>query len=374
MARTDHQDMRGLAADHSERHAQSVLDWFDQHGRKDLPWQRDPTPYRVWVSEIMLQQTQVAVVIPYFERFTERFPTVLGLAEAPADELMALWSGLGYYARARHLHRAATLIRDQHGGVFPTAIESLLALPGIGRSTAGAILSLALDQRHPILDGNVKRVLARASGIQGWPGQGAVLDQLWTLAERLTPRRRVGAYNQAMMDLGAILCTRRAPDCVRCPLAAWCVARATGRQHELPSPRPRRALPLRTTRMLVVLDPAGAILLERRPPVGIWGGLWSLPEMAPTEDPADWCLTRLGILPHRVEMSEARRHTFSHFNLDIQIAVIRLDRLPTRIGESSRDQRWLDAAELGTVGLPTPVKVILETLGQGRPTASGESS
>jgi A/G-specific adenine glycosylase len=352
--------------------ADAVLAWFDWHGRKDLPWQRDPTPYRVWVSEIMLQQTQVAVVIPYFERFVAQFPTVSDLAEAPEDRLMALWSGLGYYARARNLHRAAVLIRDRHGGEFPSALEPLLALPGVGRSTAGAVLSLALDQRHPILDGNVKRVLARAFGVDGWPGQGGVLDQLWTLAERLTPDTRVGAYNQGMMDLGATLCTRRAPACDRCPVSEPCVARRLNRQAELPTPRPRRALPERQTLMLLLVSPAGEVLLERRPGSGIWGGLWSLPEIEPTEDPLDWCLLRFGVLPNRVEKGAPRRHSFSHFSMEIRIAILRLGSAPTRIGDDAGSQRWLTPADLATVGVPTPIKAILDAVDLGLPAQQGD--
>ncbi|MFB1489076.1 MULTISPECIES: A/G-specific adenine glycosylase [unclassified Thiocapsa] len=354
-----------MSADPSEWFGEAVLGWFDRHGRKDLPWQRDPTPYRVWVSEIMLQQTQVAVVIPYFERFVAQFPTVAELAEAPEDRLMALWSGLGYYARARNLHRAAGLIRDLHGGVFPVTIEPLLALPGIGRSTAGAVLSLALDQPHPILDGNVKRVLARAFGVEGWPGQSAVLKRLWTLAEQLTPPSRVGAYNQGMMDLGATLCTRRAPACERCPVSERCVARRSGRQAELPTPRPRRSSPQRETLMLLLVDPDGEILLERRPKSGIWGGLWSLPEIAPGADPRDWCLARLGVPPARVEMIGARRHTFSHFHLDIRIALVQLEVTPSRVADDA-DRRWLNLADLAALGTPAPVKGILDHFQAGR--------
>jgi A/G-specific adenine glycosylase len=349
-----------------------VLAWFDRHGRKDLPWQRDPTPYRVWVSEIMLQQTQVAVVIPYFERFIERFPTVADLAEAPEDRLMALWAGLGYYARARNLHRAACLIRDRHGGEFPTAIEPLLALPGIGRSTAGAVLSLALDQCHPILDGNVKRVLSRAFGVEGWPGQGAVLDRLWTLAEYLTPATRVGAYNQGMMDLGATLCTRRAPACGRCPVSEHCVARRSNRQSELPASRPRRTLPERSTLMLLIVDPDGAMLLERRPESGIWGGLWSLPEIAPGDDPRDWCLLRFGALPKQVEMLGTRRHTFTHFSLDIRIALVQLESAPAGVDDDA-SRRWLNRADLVAVGMPAPVKAILDTVRFGGPAQQGDA-
>ncbi|NCA70247.1 MAG: A/G-specific adenine glycosylase [Sphingobacteriia bacterium] len=351
--------------------APALLSWREHSGRKDLPWQREPTPYRVWVSEIMLQQTQVAVVIPYFERFLARLPTVLDLAGIAEDELMALWSGLGYYARARHLHRAARQIRDQHGGIVPTQIESLLTLPGIGRSTAGAILSLALDQRHPILDGNVKRVLARVFGITGWPGQTAVSARLWTLAEQHTPETQVAAYNQGMMDLGATVCTRRAPACERCPLADRCVAHQTERQHELPTPRPRRPLPERRTLMLLIVDPAGEVLLQRRPGTGIWGGLWSLPELDPSADPSDWCLTRLGRLPRRVEMGLSRRHTFSHFQLMIDLAVVHLDAAATRAGDDP-GLRWLGRQALADIGLPTPVKAILESHQQGLPQPSGD--
>jgi A/G-specific adenine glycosylase len=342
----------------SDSIAGPLLDWFDRAGRKDLPWQRDPTPYRVWVSEIMLQQTQVAVVIPYFVRFMARFPTLADLAEAPTDAVLAQWSGLGYYARARHLHRAGALIQERHGGVFPTDVAALQALPGIGRSTAGAILSLALGQRHPILDGNVKRVLARRFGVKGWPGQASVLAGLWRLAERYTPAERVGAYNQAMMDLGATLCTRSAPDCNRCPLTATCVARLAGRQRELPQARPARILPQRETLMILARNAQEEILVERRPPAGIWGGLWSLPETAPGTDPADWCRERLGCAPLRVEMLPTRRHTFSHFALDIRIAEVRLAGPQPGIAEGGEKQ-WASAAAIGGIGLPAPVRSII---------------
>ncbi len=342
-----------------------MLAWFGHSGRKDLPWQREPTPYRVWVSEIMLQQTQVAVVIPYFERFMARFPTLADLADAPLDAVLALWSGLGYYARARNLHRAAGLIRDRHGGAFPTAFADVQALPGIGRSTAGAILSLACGQRHPILDGNVKRVLARCFGIEGWPGRPDVLAQLWELADRCTPAEQAGPYNQGMMDLGATLCIRGKPACPDCPLASACVAHAQGRQPELPAPRPRREVPVRATRMLAVLDPAGEILLERRLPAGIWGGLWSLPEIALTESPEDWCLTRFGVTPRQVEMLPARRHTFSHFVLDMHLAIIYLSRYPARVGDDD-DQCWMSKTRIPALGIPTPVSKILNELNTGR--------
>lgn len=307
----------------------------------------------------MLQQTQVAVVIPYFERFMGRLPTLTDLAEAPADTVLALWSGLGYYARARNLHRAARLTQERHGGALPSDSAELQALPGIGRSTAGAILSLALGQRHPILDGNVRRVLARRFGVEGWPGQSSVLAELWRLAERHTPTERVGAYNQAMMDLGATLCTRSAPDCPRCPLADACIARRAGRQLELPQPRPARTLPRRATLMILARNPFGEILVERRPPAGIWGGLWSLPEAAPGTDPADWCRERLGRAPLRVEMLPARRHTFSHFVLEIRIALLRVPAAAGGVADQGQ-ARWASGATLRDLGLPAPVRSLIQ--------------
>ncbi len=341
--------------------AQRVLAWFARHGRQDLPWQQTPTLYRVWISEIMLQQTQVAVVIPYFERFMGRFPTLPDLAEAPLDAVLAHWSGLGYYARARNLHRAADQIREQHGGRFPTALDQVQALPGIGRSTAGAILSLAAGQCHPILDGNVKRVLARHFGIEGWSGRAEVLAALWRVSEACTPADRAGDYNQAMMDLGATLCTRTRPDCVRCPLSDTCIARSQGRQRELPAPRPRKPLPERATLMLVVINSAGEILLERRPPTGIWGGLWSLPETSAKTEPEQWCQNQMGLPPLRVDMLAPRRHTFTHYSLMIRIAAITVETTPDSIADGEH-LRWLSVAQASELGLPAPVRKILLAL------------
>ena len=352
-----------------EEFASIVLDWFDRHGRHDLPWQRDPTPYRVWVSEIMLQQTQVSVVIPYFERFMASFPTLADLAAAELDAVLAHWSGLGYYARARNLHRASVLIRERHGGVFPEDFATVESLPGIGRSTAGAILSLACGQRHPILDGNVKRVLARVFGVDGWPGQGSVLAELWRFAECCTPQVRAGSYNQGMMDLGATLCTRARPDCARCPLTGRCVAQVQERQRALPAPRPRQELPTRTTTLLAILDPSGAILLERRPPSGIWGGLWSLPETGVSSSDigslADWCQDRFGVQPERVERLAERRHTFSHYHLRIELARIELGAYPSRVQDGS-GWCWSTLETIGDLGLPAPIARILADLSPRR--------
>ncbi|WP_043757657.1 A/G-specific adenine glycosylase [Imhoffiella purpurea] len=344
-----------------ETFASAVLDWYAVFGRKDLPWQREPAPYPVWVSEIMLQQTQVAVVIPYFERFMTSFPDIGTLANAPVDAVLAHWSGLGYYARARNLHRAAQIVRDRHRGQFPSDFDQVVALPGIGRSTAGAILSLALGQHHPILDGNVKRVLTRCFGIDGWPGSSQILARLWTLAERCTPRNDTGFYNQGMMDLGATLCTRARPACERCPVASHCMARSQNRQHQLPTPRPAKKIPERTTQMLIAMRPTGEILLERRPPSGIWGGLWSLPETPEGRDPGDWSLSQLGQLPAKVEMRPSCRHTFSHYRLDIQVALIRLERGPDRIADDD-GRCWRTPDEALNLGIPAPVKRILEEL------------
>ncbi|NBB92056.1 MAG: A/G-specific adenine glycosylase, partial [Gammaproteobacteria bacterium] len=258
--------------------AQRLLAWWEQHGRHDLPWQQERSPYRVWVAEIMLQQTQVGTVIPYFERFMGRFPDLPSLAHAPIDDVLAHWSGLGYYARARNLHAAAVRCLEEHGGDLPPDAESLERLPGIGRSTANAIVAQAQDRRAPILDGNVKRVLARHAGVEGWPGRSAVLRSLWQEAEALTPQDRARDYTQAIMDLGATLCTPRRPACERCPVDEDCFARRADRVEELPAPKPKRSRPLRDATLVIIENDRGELLLQRRPPSGIWGGLWSLPE------------------------------------------------------------------------------------------------
>jgi A/G-specific adenine glycosylase len=339
-----------------------VLDWFDRSGRKDLPWQRDVTPYRVWVSEIMLQQTQVQTVIPYFERFVGRFPEVVALAGAPLDAVLHLWSGLGYYARARNLHRAAQAVRDRHAGEFPTDLAAVAALPGVGRSTAGAILSLALGQRQPILDGNVKRVLARYFAIAGWPGQAAVARRLWELVETLTPPARAGHYNQAMMDLGATLCTRSAPDCPRCPLVQSCVAHRKAAVRDYPGRKPAKSLPIRAARLLIVRDPDGRVLLERRPPVGVWGGLWSLPQLELAADPLAWCGDRqIGEGARVTSHWPVRRHTFSHFHLDMHPVEIRLDRPGLRALDGDGIV-WYKPGDPDALGLAAPIRQLLADL------------
>ncbi len=301
-----------------------LLAWWDNHGRHDLPWQRDRDPYRIWVAEIMLQQTQVATVIPYFEAFLERFTNVRALAGASEDDVLHLWSGLGYYARGRNLRRAARLIQERHGGQFPRDLDDLQALPGVGRSTAGAILAQAWGERHPILDGNVKRVLARYHAVEGWPGRSAVLKRLWAHAEAHTPEARVADYTQAIMDLGATLCRGGRPNCAACPVAGGCAARKLGRQADFPGRKPPRARPLRHTAMLLVEDRERRVLLQRRPSQGLWGGLWSFPEVESVEAAADWCVTRLGSLPRRTVELPPVHHGFTHFELEIRPVLVEM--------------------------------------------------
>ncbi|HHS83341.1 MAG TPA: A/G-specific adenine glycosylase, partial [Gammaproteobacteria bacterium] len=300
-----------------DRFAERLLGWYDRHGRKGLPWQENRTAYTVWLAEIMLQQTQVATVIPYYQRFLEYFPHITVLAEADIDEVLHLWSGLGYYARGRNLHRAAQVIRDEHGGVFPQSFEEVVALPGIGRSTAGAILSQAFGQRHPILDGNVKRLLSRIHAVEGWPGKAPVERLLWQLASRYLPHERMADYTQAIMDFGATLCSRTRPACAHCPFADDCHAHQHGREQELPAPRKSSRLPLRRTTLLLITDTEGRVLLERRPPAGIWGGLWSFPECGDEMDPAGWCCEELGCEVELQEPLPPLHHAFSHFRLVI---------------------------------------------------------
>ena len=330
--------------------SQRLLSWYHQHGRKHLPWQQDKTPYRVWVSEIMLQQTQVQTVIPYYERFMARFPEVNALADAPLDEVLHLWTGLGYYARARNLHKAAQQIRDQHGGVFPEEFAAVAALPGIGRSTAGAILSLALSQHHAILDGNVKRVLTRWLAQAGWPGEKRVEQSLWQWAERLTPQQEVADYNQAMMDLGASLCSRSRPQCTLCPLQADCRAWAAGTPTAYPQPKPKRTvLPTRhCTLLLVVADQA--LWLEQRPASGLWGGLYSLPEFADHSAAEAW-LQQQFPGEHTLTALSGFRHTFSHFHLQISPLLVQLSRRPPPACMEGERQLWYNLNQPANVGL-----------------------
>jgi A/G-specific adenine glycosylase len=343
-----------------EDFAARILKWFAVHGRKDLPWQENPTPYRVWISEIMLQQTQVATVIPYYLRFIDSFSDVDTLAAANIDDVLHHWSGLGYYARARNLYEAAVIIRDKFDGEFPAAFDDVVALPGIGRSTAGAILALSLNDRHPILDGNVKRVLARYHAVAGWPGKTAVTRSLWEYAEEHTPTTDVAAYTQAVMDLGATICTRTGPRCGACPLAEDCVAHATGREEDFPGRRMKKARPLKKTQMILVrVD--DSVFLERRPPSGIWGGLWSFPEIDPLQDPSSWCEETLNASPVDVERWPTVRHSFTHYDLDIEPTAVRVEKLSRTVADSD-DSVWYEFHSPQQVGIAAPVAGLIEKL------------
>lgn len=352
----------------SKEFSQRVLAWFDQHGRKDLPWQQDRSPYRVWVSEIMLQQTQVATVIPYFEAFVFRFPSLAQLADATLDDVLSLWSGLGYYARGRNLHRAAQRVRDEFDGDFPQNFEQVLALPGIGRSTAGAILSLAFDQRHPILDGNVKRVLARCFAVAGWPGETAVANQLWAYSEQFTPGRRVADFNQAMMDLGAGVCARSRPRCGECPLSTMCLAHAAESEALYPGKKPKKIIPVRETQMVMLANAQGELLLQRRPPSGIWGGLLSLPEASSNADAVQWCESYLGLEVSEQECWPVMRHTFSHFHLDITPVLMQMNAPAQCVMEGAEWVWYNSSSSIGGPqapgGIPAPVTQLIAKFNQ----------
>lgn len=336
--------------------AQRLIDWQRRHGRHDLPWQRSRDPYRVWIAEIMLQQTQVAAVIPYYTRFLTRFPTLADLAAAPLEEVMPLWSGLGYYARARNLHRCARRLAADHGGEFPRDPARIAALPGIGRSTANAIAAFCFGARVPILDGNVRRLLCRFLGIAGYPGDTAVERRLWQEAAALLPPREVATYLQAQMDMGATVCTRARPRCDACPVAGQCVARRDDRVAELPAPRPRKALPEREVTLLV-LHAAGRVLLERRPPVGIWGGLLSLPELPADAEPVAYCEQRLGLRIGAAAPAPSFTHGFTHFRLRIRPLVCAVD----AAGQAAEPGlAWLAGTELAQAALPAPIRGLLE--------------
>ena len=334
-----------------------LVKWHERHGRHDLPWQRTRDPYRVWLSEIMLQQTQVATVIPYYQRFLERFPDLATLAAAPVSEVMALWSGLGYYARARNAHACAKAVMREHGGSFPREASLIGRLPGIGPSTANAIAAFCFGASTVILDGNVKRVLCRHFGLSGYPGKPAVEKELWRLAETLAPPRATGTYNQAQMDLGATVCTRAKPRCNACPLAETCVALRQGTVGQLPEGRPRRVLPSRETAVLLLID-AGRVLLHHRPPSGIWGGLWSLPELPHEADPIVYAATVLGCEVDSFLALTPVQHAFTHFRLTLQ-PLLGHARLLPQVAEAD-GERWLARPELAAAALPAPIRKLLE--------------
>jgi len=340
-----------------------LLVWFEIHGRHNLPWQQNPTPYRVWVSEVMLQQTQVATVIPYYQRFMARFPDVGSLAAAPLDEVLHLWTGLGYYARARNLRACAQALVAQHGGEFPEGVEAVTALPGIGRSTAGAILALSRGQRQPILDGNVKRVLARVFGIGGDPGSAGVVAELWAQSELCTPTPKVAAYTQAIMDLGATVCSRSNPACTVCPMSSGCVAALEGRQAELPGRKLKRARGSREATLLIAetgIAGSAAVLVERRPAAGLWGGLWSPPQFESEFAALDWCRREIGEPEAGSRLLPPIHHAFTHF--DLLLTPVRVRCLPHAAVHDGDDRLWYRLGDPPRVGLPQPIRQLFERL------------
>lgn len=339
--------------------ASALLDWFDRHGRHDLPWKHPRDAYRVWLSEIMLQQTQVATVIPYFQRFVTQLPTLHDLASADEDTVLALWSGLGYYRRARFLHRAAQVCVEQHKGELPREFDALAELPGIGRSTAGAILAQAYGLRFPILDGNVKRVLTRYHGIAGYPGEREIEKQLWLHADAHTPAERAADYTQAIMDMGATLCVRTRPLCAMCPVQSDCVAHRDNLTAQLPTPKPGKAIPSRSTIMLILRDADGRVLLQRRGAQGVWSGLWSLPEADDTDNA--WREAQRHARIDDAQPLTPFVHVFSHYRLQIQPLLFDAA-APAHAIADNGDVRWCAITDLPALGLPAPVRSLLTAL------------
>lgn len=342
--------------------APALLAWAERHGRHDLPWQLERTPYRVWVSEIMLQQTQVGTVLSYYQRFMQRLPSVSDLAAAPIDEVLHLWSGLGYYARARHLHQAAREVLRDYGGELPSDPEQLMRLPGIGRSTAAAIVALAYGRRATILDGNVKRVMTRLFAVDGAAGSAATEQRLWECAERCTPdEAAAAAYTQAIMDLGALVCTRTRPLCQQCPLSTHCVAYQTGRTHELPRPRIRAPRPLRRAVLLLVQRADGAVLLHRRSGRGVWAGLWTPPEFTDATQAREYAQRELLGAQIDVVPQPPLRHRFTHFDFEMIPLRARCVGLQPRVAEEN-STLWYQAQATARIGLPASIAMLLRTI------------
>ena len=337
-----------------------IILWHRQHGRHDLPWQGTLDPYKIWVSEIMLQQTQVSTVIPYFERFMRHFPTVNSLAQAEIDDVLHLWTGLGYYARGRNLHKAAQQIMHEFDGQFPKNLEDIMSLAGIGRSTAGAILSFAFSLRHPILDGNVKRVLSRVFGIEGWYGQAAVANTLWEIADEHTPQKDVGIYTQAIMDFGATLCKRSKPLCEQCPIQKNCIAFQEQRTNELPTKKPKKKIPTKECQMVIIRNLQGHILLQQRPPAGIWGGLWCFPQYEMNDDIPALINKEYGLDIGDLTTGTKVKHTFSHYHLNIHTLEARLKKNKPIVDQvADSNLLWFDNDQGATIGLPAPIKKLL---------------
>jgi len=345
---------------HAQALAPALLAWHGHHGRHDLPWQLERSAYRVWVSEIMLQQTQVATVIGYFGRFMARFPDVATLAAAPPDEVLHLWSGLGYYSRARNLQRAAREVVEKHGGELPASVEGLASLPGIGRSTAGAIRALSAGERAPILDGNVRRVLARYFALRGPLAGSARERELWALAEACTPHAQLATYTQAIMDLGATVCVRSRPLCPACPLAGACAAKQAGLQGEIPAPRVRAARPLRRAAWLLARRVDGSVLLERQPERGLWGGLWCPPQFGDAAEARAWAQAQLADAREQSIAPAPFRHVFTHFELEVEPVLVHCrDARVAGVAEGAPARLWCDPAHPGALGLPAPVSGLL---------------
>jgi A/G-specific adenine glycosylase len=343
--------------------SQRIASWQRQHGRHGLPWQNTRDPYRIWLSEIMLQQTQVATVLGYYERFLKTCPTVADLACASDDTVMALWAGLGYYTRARNLHKAAKIVIEKHGGEFPNDVDALAELPGIGRSTAAAIAAFSFDTIAPILDGNVKRVLARHAGVEGFPGISAVEKKLWLEAELRLPTHAedMVAYSQGLMDLGATICSKGSPTCMLCPVNLDCVARIEARIDDIPAARPSKALPHKTQRYLLAVH-AKSVLLVKRPPQGIWGGLWCLPELSEHEDALHAAQQRYGATTSFDEQSlQPFDHTFTHFRLTLRPTLLKVAKVAPSVAEVGA--LWLAQDELHRAGLPKPISRLLSEPG-----------
>lgn len=345
----------------SDSFSKNLLNWFQQHGRKNLPWQENKTPYRVWLSEIMLQQTQVNTVIPYYLRFLKDFPDITSLAQAPLDEVLHLWTGLGYYARARNLQKTAQIICNEYAGNFPDSSEALQSLPGIGRSTAGAILSFANGQHHAILDGNVKRILARHYLIAGWTASSKTQKELWTLIEKVTPEKHCDDFNQALMDLGSSLCSRSKPQCQICPLNKTCKAYKKNLTKFYPNPKPKKIKPEKNTYLLMIMPEKDKVLLEQRPTQGIWGGLWSFPQCQTLDDIQLWLDNKQFSVKGNMEFYPEFRHTFTHFHLNITAVKININTAATfAIHEGlNNDFIWYQPSKALKLGMPTPITKLI---------------
>ena len=338
-----------------------IIAWQKRHGRRDLPWQNTRDPYRIWLSEIMLQQTQVATVIPYFARFLEKFPTLRDLARASEDEVLALWSGLGYYSRGRNLLRAAQIVAEKFSGEFPKGMDDILALPGVGQSTAAAISAFAFGERQAILDGNVKRVFARQFGVAGFPGEKKIETKLWSVANEALPKKNIESYTQGLMDLGATVCLRTRPLCLACPVEESCIAKREGRIKELPTPRPRKAVPEKSSTMLIIAH-AGEVLLEKRPPTGVWAGMWCFPELINGASPRDVCRDRYGLETKPLKPWGVLQHGFTHFKLSITPQPITVQKKLARAAEPG--VMWLSIKDALVAAIPKPVRELLIKLDQ----------